>query len=195
MPSGSDVEESGVHDVVVGQRAFSRRVGIQYSLQVIINSLPLLLMDILAMTATIAACRILFFRLGISVGIDVSNCLLPIATGFVLLNFELGLYPGVKLSPVEELRRLAVSVTCMFVVWAVGVAVLTGSIGIRRWFLMVVYFACLFSLPICRTWLPFCLANGRTGVFQQVFAATMRPRSVSITGLPKIPTWVCGRSV
>ena len=111
------------------------------------------------MTATIAACRILFFRLGISVGIDVSNCLLPIATGFVLLNFELGLYPGVKLSPVEELRRLSVSVTCMFVVWAVGVAVLTGSIGIQRWFLMVVYFACLFTLPICRTWLRILLGK------------------------------------
>lgn len=151
-PSAGDAVESGQHEIVAARRVFSRRVGLQYSLQVILNSLPLLMIDMLALTATIAACRFVYFKLGIAVGIDVSNCLIPIATGFFLLNFELGLYPGVKLSPVEELRRLVVSVTCMFVVWAVGVAVLTGTLNFQRWFLVVVYFACLLVLPICRSW-------------------------------------------
>ncbi len=152
-PTVDEADESSARLAAAGWRAFSRKVGAQYSLQVIFNSLPLLAIDILALTATIAACRFVFLKMGILVGMDVSACLFPIATGFVLLNFELGLYPGVRLSPVEELRRLVVSVTCMFVVWAVGVAVLKQSLGIQSWFLLVVYFACLFVLPVCRSWL------------------------------------------
>ena len=135
-------------------RAFSRKVGYQYSWQVIINSLPLLISDILTITATIAACRLLSKLLGIEVGIDVSACLLPIATGFVLLNLELGLYPGVKLSPAEELRRVAVSVTCMFVVWSLGVYMLSGGLSDNKWLLLgTFYVTCLLTLPISRTWM------------------------------------------
>ena len=86
-------------------------------------------------------------------GIDVSSYLLPIAAGFVLLNFAFGLYPGVRLSPVEELRRLVVSVTCMFIVWGIiVVTVLTGALNVHRWFLPVVYGVCLVTLPIARSW-------------------------------------------
>jgi Undecaprenyl-phosphate galactose phosphotransferase WbaP len=100
------------------------------------------------------AVRFLSMQLGIQVGIDVSACLLPIATGFVLLNFELGLYPGVKLSPAEELRRLTVSVTCMFVVWTLGVYMLTGGLGDNRGLLLAILYAtCLLTLPISRTWI------------------------------------------
>lgn len=153
-PAADDAVQDSHRDPVTGYRAFSRRVGVQYSIQMLLQSLPLLVVDILAMTATIVVCRILFFQLGILVGIDVSACLLPIATGFVLLNFEMDLYPGVRLSPVEELRRLAVSITCMFVMWAVSVAVLTGTLGGNRWLLLLVFYvACLLTLPICRSWL------------------------------------------
>ena len=91
-------------------------------------------------------------ELGLAVGVDVSACLLPIATGFVLINTELGLYPGVRLSPVEEFRRLVVSATCTMIVWAVGVAVLTVSFSTWILFLLIVYFTSLFTLPICRGW-------------------------------------------
>jgi Undecaprenyl-phosphate galactose phosphotransferase WbaP len=149
----AETEQSGEHTQPKSQRAFSRRVGAQYSLQVILNSLPLLIADILAITATIGIFRVIFFKLGVvSVGMDVSECLLPVASGFVLLNFELDLYPGARLSPVEELRRLVVSITCMFVVWAIGAAVAHGSFTMQIWFLIVVYPACLFTLPITRTW-------------------------------------------
>ena len=148
----ASADESGERNLGTTRHAFSRSVGAQYSLQAILNSLPLLTIDILAITATIVACRYVFWRLGVTEGIGVSDCLLPLTSGFVLLNFELGLYPGVKLSPVEEMRRLAVSVTCIFVVWAVGVEVLNHAPGIQRWFLLLVYGACLFTLPIGRSW-------------------------------------------
>jgi Undecaprenyl-phosphate galactose phosphotransferase WbaP len=132
--------------------AFTRRVGAHYSLQSLINSLPLLIVDLAALTVTITVFRFLFKQFGIVVGLDISSGLIPIATGFVLLNFELGLYPGVRLSPVEELRRLVVSITCMFIVWTVGVAVLTGGFSFHRSFLLVIYLACLVTLPIARSW-------------------------------------------
>jgi Undecaprenyl-phosphate galactose phosphotransferase WbaP len=112
----------------------------------------LLLVDIIALAATIVASRFLFQQFHYIVGINLSAYLIPIATGFVLLNFELGLYPGVRLSPVEELRRLVVSITCMFTVWAVGLAVLSEGLTVQRWFLLAVYPLCLLSLPIARSW-------------------------------------------
>lgn len=146
-------EGSGPHKV------FSRKIGLQYVLQVWANSLPLLLVDIFVLTATIAICRVLFHKLNIPVGIDISSCLIAIATGFVLINLELGLYPGVRLSPVEELRRIAVSVSCMFIVWSVGVALLMGGLDVQKWFLLAVYLACLVSLPVCRGWARYVLGR------------------------------------
>jgi Undecaprenyl-phosphate galactose phosphotransferase WbaP len=147
-------------DADVGARAFTRKVGIQYIVQVWLNSLPMLIVDVLTLTATIVAWRLLWHRLDPSVQFDVSTFLVPITTGFVLLNIEMGLYPGVRLSPVEELRRLVVSVTCMFIVWAMGVAMLTAD-GLARqwWFLLGVYFACLVTLPICRGWARYLLGR------------------------------------
>jgi Undecaprenyl-phosphate galactose phosphotransferase WbaP len=93
------------------------------------------------------------------IGIDVSACLFPIATGFVLFNFEMGLYPGVRLSPVEELRKLVVSVSCMFAVWVIGVAMVRGLYLTEIMFLVAVYLACLAALPIARTWTRYVLGK------------------------------------
>jgi Undecaprenyl-phosphate galactose phosphotransferase WbaP len=145
--------EDSRRNIALNFRPFSRRVGVRYSIQVLINSLPLLLVDVVALTATIAACRFLFFQINIRDGMDVSAYLLPIAAGFVLLNFNFGLYPGVRLSPVEELRRLVASVTCIFVFWAVCVITIVSlAPGINRLYLPVVYAACLLILPIARSW-------------------------------------------
>lgn len=158
-PGGTATEESR-REVLAGYRPFSRRVGGRYSIQALLTSLPLLLVDVSVLTATVVAVRLLFIRVGLQDGIDVSGYLLPIATGFILLNFEFGLYPGVKLSPVEELRRLVMSITSMFAVWAVGVAtVLSASNGVHRWFLPVVYAACLLTLPIARNWARYLLGK------------------------------------
>lgn len=141
------------------ERVHIRKVGLQYVFQVIFNGLPLLLVDILALTTTVSACRLAFFELGVPVGIDVSDSLIAITSGFVLLNIELSLYPGVRLSPVEEFRRLIVSVTCMFIVWAIGVALLTGHVFEQIWFLIAVWLVCLVTLPISRGWARYVLGR------------------------------------
>jgi Undecaprenyl-phosphate galactose phosphotransferase WbaP len=132
----------------------ARKVGFQYTFQVLVNSLPLLTTDIVTLTAVIAVCRFAFLKLGfIAVGMNVSACLLPMATGFVLINTELGLYPGIRHSPVEEFRRLIVSVTGVFAIWAVAEVVLTGGSAIQRWFLLVVYLSCLVAVPVAHAWI------------------------------------------
>ncbi len=152
VPAAQETQTDIEVELRAPHQAFTRKVGAQYVAQSLLVSLPLLIVDLLALTATVTVCRFLFQQFGIVVGIDVSAGLIPIATGFVLLNFELGLYPGVRLSPVEELRRLVVSITCMFIVWTVGVAVLTGGLTFYRSFLLVIYLACLVTLPISRGW-------------------------------------------
>jgi len=160
----ASAEESGeqvlVRETGAGYRPFSRRVGFRYSLQAVLNSLPLLLVDIFALAGTIAVVRIIFLRLNLRDGIDVDGFLPAIVGGFVLLNFELGLYPGVRLSPVEELHRLAVSITSMFAVWIVGIVTfLSPAIAVHPWFLPVVYPVCLMVLPITRNWTRYFLGK------------------------------------
>ncbi|MCC7476806.1 MAG: undecaprenyl-phosphate galactose phosphotransferase WbaP [Pirellulales bacterium] len=150
-----DADESGNQPAAgVGLNAFSRKVGLRYSMQVLRGSLPLLATDVIALTATIVGFRYAFLYLNVELlaGINLSACLMPIVMGFVLLNMELGLYLGVRLSPVEELRRLVVSVTFVFLMWAVVEALLQGTIGIQRWYLSVVYLSCVLVLPISRSW-------------------------------------------
>jgi Undecaprenyl-phosphate galactose phosphotransferase WbaP len=141
------------------ENVHTRKVGLQYVFQALLNGLPLLAVDIFALTATISACRLVFFKLGIPVGVDVSDSLIAIASGFVLLNIELSLYPGVRLSPVEEFRRLIVSVTCMFIMWAIGVALLSGHLFEQIWFLLAVWLVCLITLPIGRGWARYFLGS------------------------------------
>jgi Undecaprenyl-phosphate galactose phosphotransferase WbaP len=146
-----DAQSGSIEHSADANKAFSRKVGPHYLFQVLLNSLPLLLVDILTLTATIIACRLLWGQFD-PMRIDVSAFLIPITTGFVLLNIELGLYPGVRLSPVEELRRLVVSVSCMFIVWAIGVEVLRSGLAAQAWFLLMCYLACIVTLPVCRSW-------------------------------------------
>jgi Undecaprenyl-phosphate galactose phosphotransferase WbaP len=148
-PSDS-LQDTAENESAQAAHTFTRKVGAQYAFQSLLSSVPLVLIDLLVLTAAIAGWRFLFHELDFRVGIDVSSYLIPIAAGFFLLNFELGLYPGVRLSPVEELRRLVVSVTCMFTVWAIGIAALRGAMNVQWVYLLAVYFTCLLALPVCR---------------------------------------------
>jgi Undecaprenyl-phosphate galactose phosphotransferase WbaP len=146
-----DAQNASMEQRAEGNKASTRRVGPHYLFQLLLNSLPLLLVDILTLTATIIGCRLLWGQFD-TTRIDVSAFLIPITTGFVLLNIELGLYPGVRLSPVEEMRRLVVSVSCMFIVWAIAVQVLRDGLADQALFLVLGFAACVVTLPVCRSW-------------------------------------------
>jgi hypothetical protein len=146
MQPAQSVDESGA--VVV--ESYRRRVGFQYLLQLAVTTIPLVIIDLALLTIAIIIARAIVIYLGIGTGINISAYFLPIATGFLLVATELGLYPGIRLNPIEEFRRLAVSITAMFAMWLVGVVILRGLTN-QPTFLILAYLFSLISLPVCRS--------------------------------------------
>ena len=129
----------------------TRRVGIRYLAQQICTSGPLIALDLALLLAVITIARYVLIYAGIKTGLDLSSCFWPIATGFLLISAELGLYPGIRLGPVEEFRRLSMAVTSIFAVWVVGMLLMTDGLSWQRClFLALAYGMYLVALPICR---------------------------------------------
>jgi Undecaprenyl-phosphate galactose phosphotransferase WbaP len=128
----------------------SRRVGGQYLLQLALTTFPLVLVDLALLTISVTLARAFVRYLGIGTGIDISASFVPIAVGFLMVAFELGVYPGIRLSPVEEFRRLAVAVTAMFVMWTIGVVLMVGTPANQPVFLGVAYLLSLATVPVFR---------------------------------------------
>lgn len=143
-----------------GTSNLGRRVGLQYLAQQLLTSGPLAICDLGLLVAVIAVAREVILLSGFTMGLDLTACFLPIASGFVLISAELGLYPGIRLSPVEEFRRLSMAVTSIFAVWIMGMAMITGGISLDRClFLALAYGMYLVALPICRGALRWVLAK------------------------------------
>jgi Undecaprenyl-phosphate galactose phosphotransferase WbaP len=129
-----------------------RHVGIGYLVQLCLTSGPLMLADLSLLAASILAPKYVMMFFGTSPKMDLSACFLPIASGFLLICAELGLYPGIRLSPVDDLRRLAVAVTSIFAVWSVSVTMLAHDTLVSRYvYLASAYLIFLILLPACRS--------------------------------------------
>ncbi|MEX2093804.1 MAG: undecaprenyl-phosphate galactose phosphotransferase WbaP [Pirellulales bacterium] len=134
-----------------GAAKLGRRVGIRYLAQQLLTSGPLVVSDLGLLVAVITVARGAILWSGFTMGLDLTACFLPIASGFVLISAELGLYPGIRLSPVEEFRRLSMAITSIFAVWIVGMLMMTGGLSWQRCvFLAMAYGLYLVALPICR---------------------------------------------
>lgn len=150
--------ESGLHRIEGLERSdepqpLTRRVGGQYLWQVAVTSVPLMAVDMILLGGVIVAARAVVRSLGWGPALDISACFLPIAAGYLVIGAELGLYPGIRLSPIEELRRLFVAVTAIFTVWIVSVAIMPGSLiqqPARFAFFISAYVLYLATLPVFR---------------------------------------------
>ncbi len=138
-------EDGGIN---VGERP---RIGRRYLLQLALTSIPLMISDLAVLTFGIFLSRAIVRYLNIGAGMDVSACFPPIATGFLIIAAELGLYPGIRLSPVEEFRRLSAAVTAMFAMWTVGLAMLPRGITNQPLFLVLALLFCGVGLPVARS--------------------------------------------
>ena len=147
MDAMSDPSDSGA------MRAKLRRhVGLGYLVQLCLTSGPLMFADLALLAAAILAPKYVMLLFGSEPRMDLSACFLPIASGFLLVCAELGLYPGIRISPVDELRRLAVAVTSIFAVWSVSVTMLAHDTVISRYiYLASAYLIFLVALPACRS--------------------------------------------
>ncbi|MCH2113936.1 MAG: undecaprenyl-phosphate galactose phosphotransferase WbaP [Pirellulales bacterium] len=75
----------------------------------------------------------------------------PVAFAMLLLNFAVGLYPGICLGLVDEIRRLSLSITIVALV-AVSALRISSPLFIDRvCFLAVVYGLCIILAPIIRS--------------------------------------------
>jgi hypothetical protein len=141
----------GTSESQIGAVKTGRRVGLQYLAQQLLTSGPLVAVDLALLVAVIAVAREIMIMMGAKTGLDLTACFLPIAVGFLLISAELGLYPGIRLSPVEEFRRSSMAVTSIFAVWIISLAMMAGGISFYRCiFLAMAYGMYLISLPICR---------------------------------------------
>jgi Undecaprenyl-phosphate galactose phosphotransferase WbaP len=131
----------------------NRQVGFQFIRQQVLTAAPLMLADLALLVAVILAAKYVMWFSGLRIGMDLSASVLPIAAGFVVIAMELGLYPGIRISPVDEFRRLAVSATALFTVWIVGIAILTaGDFAWQRClYIAIAYMMYLPLLPACRS--------------------------------------------
>jgi Undecaprenyl-phosphate galactose phosphotransferase WbaP len=127
-----------------------RRVGGRYLTQLALTTIPLILVDLALLTLAIAVAWWGVHYVGIGTGIDTSAFYVPIVIGFMLIAVELGLYPGIRLGPVEEFRRLAVSATLIFGTWTAGVILLTGGLQNQPFFLSCAYLLSLTNLWVFR---------------------------------------------
>lgn len=128
-----------------------RKVGWEYLWQSIRTSLPLVAIDLMALALAITVSRQLVWLLGGAAGMNLSAMFPPIALGFVIVGAELGLYPGIQLSPVEEFRRLIVAVACMFAVWTVAVLIVQDTFDVQGWFLALSFALCATTLVMARS--------------------------------------------
>ncbi len=137
-----------------------RHVGFQYLLQQLLTSGPLIVIDLALLVVVLAVARQLMHWAGAWIGLDLTTLFIPVATGFLLISTELGLYPGIRFSPVEELRRLSMAVTSIFAVWILAMAMMAGGLSLYRCvFLAVAYGLYMVSLPIVRGGLRRALAS------------------------------------
>ncbi|MEX2308339.1 MAG: undecaprenyl-phosphate galactose phosphotransferase WbaP [Pirellulales bacterium] len=141
----------------------NRRVGFEFIRQLVLTGAPFMLADLAVLVAVIGAAKYLMLFFGLRPLMDLSGSVLPIAAGFVVIATELGLYPGIRTSPVDEFRRLAVTATSLFVVWIIGIAILTG--GQLAWqrclYIALAYGMCLPLLPASRSAIRSILAKWR----------------------------------
>jgi Undecaprenyl-phosphate galactose phosphotransferase WbaP len=131
----------------------TRHVGLQFLRQVAFTGAPFMLGDLVMLVAVIVAAKYAMLFFGLRTYLDLSGSVLPIAAGFIVIATELGLYPGIRLSPVDEFRRLAVATTSLFAVWFIGIAMLSdGGLAWQRClYVAIAYVMYLPLLPACRS--------------------------------------------
>jgi Undecaprenyl-phosphate galactose phosphotransferase WbaP len=144
------LEQPGSVGSGAASRAVGRRVGGRYLAQLGLTTIPLIVADLVLLTIAIATAWWVVHYVDIGTGIDTSAFYVPIIVGFVLVAVELGLYPGIRLGPVEEFRRLAVSATLIFGMWIAGVVLLTGGLQQQLLFLSLAYVLSLTNLWVFR---------------------------------------------
>lgn len=137
------------------------RRDVQYIWQSLRTSAPLWLADQLALV-----CSLLFASwIGVAVNSTFTPSLLDLATPlvvtFTLANLIVGLYPGIGLSPANELRLTTIASTLMYCVFLIATAMQSSWHHDTVIALVCSYLGSLLCLPVFRNWARSLASNFR----------------------------------
>jgi Undecaprenyl-phosphate galactose phosphotransferase WbaP len=141
------------------QRAEGNR---SYLVQLMKTSVPLALGDLAVLTLAVAICALigLDYRLGQDEPVMVMlRSFVPTVIGLWALNAMVGLYPAVRLGFVEEMKRLTIALTVLFVITITRYSLSSDIVGFRLAFAFATYALCLLLMPLGRKWLRSVLAR------------------------------------
>ena len=124
-----------------------------YVQQLLISSLPLIVADTAVLVVSTLAATLMGFQWlnPIDTTSLASVWLPPAVFAFLLLNAGGGLYPGVCLGLVDEIRKLSLSITIVALVPASGLRPSSPLFWDRIQFLLVAYTLCIVAAPIVRS--------------------------------------------
>jgi len=114
-------------------------------------SLALASSDVLAISASILTSITLWKRIRADLQLDAHLSFIPIMVTFLILTYQLiQLYPGVGIGPVEELKRLTISSTFLFIAMIAMIFFLQTTATYSRATLLISWILILVSVPISR---------------------------------------------
>jgi Undecaprenyl-phosphate galactose phosphotransferase WbaP len=134
-----------------------------YLKQLVLTTLPLVITDVLVLLASVVLCTL--------IGLQWVNPTNPdpgappllwfqsAALAWVSINAVLGLYPGVCLGLVDEIRRLSLSLTAVAVITLARHDIKAEWFEERLLFIAVAYALCVFMAPVARSILRKTLAK------------------------------------
>ncbi len=132
-----------------------------YLRQLFLTTAPLVLGDLAVLLGGILCCT--FIGLEWLIASDATSratvWLPPVAAALLLLNAVSGLYPGVRLGVVDEIRKLSLSYTIVAFITAARLHPSQVKFGERLCFLILTYAICVVAAPIVRSLLRRALAK------------------------------------
>lgn len=143
----------------------TRRAGsASYLTQLVRTCVPLALGDLAALMLSVLAASAVGFDW--IMGSDQpwllsARWLLPTAIGMLMINGALGLYPGVRLGLVEEIKRLSLSCGVLVVITLSRMSLASEAFATRAWFIAASFGFALFFLPFMRSRLRRVLSKTR----------------------------------
>jgi len=124
-----------------------------YLKQLILTTLPLMAADLLVLASAVSFCSLL--------GLEWVNPANPVARGilwlpsvafaWVLINAVFGLYPGVCLGLVDEIRRLSLSLSVVALMTLARHDISSAWFEERVLFMSVAFCFCIFMAPVARS--------------------------------------------
>ncbi|MEM9351422.1 MAG: undecaprenyl-phosphate galactose phosphotransferase WbaP [Planctomycetota bacterium] len=132
-----------------------------YLRQLLLTTAPLVLGDLAVLLGGIFCCS--FVGLDWLIAADATSratvWLPPVAAALLLLNAISGLYPGVRLGVVDEIRKLTLSYTIVALITAARLHPTQIKFGERLCFLILAYAVCVVAAPVVRSKLRRALAK------------------------------------